>query len=44
VDPTPDPTHVWFVQEAGALHVPLAVHDFCADVLVHSTWFGAHCP
>jgi hypothetical protein len=38
------PTHVWFEQATGVAHVPVALHDCCAVVLVHSTWLGAQTP
>ena len=38
------PTHVWFVQVAGVAHVPVALHDCCAEVLEHSIWPGAQTP
>ena len=43
-DPTPEPTHVWFVHVVGLPQVPVAVQLFCTVRLAHSVWVGAHIP
>jgi hypothetical protein len=37
IEGTPVPTQVWFTQATGVAQVPVALHDCCAVVLVHST-------